>query len=330
MTTRRRLLVLAASGLVVLPFRALSQPKARVRHVGFLATRRRPESIEKDFYGEVPKGLADLGYVEGKNLVIDWRFADGNYDRLAELAAELVRVPVDVIVTDGTPGAQAAMKVTKTVPIVFAAAGDPVASGLVRSLAHPGGNVTGNSQQLKDISVKQMEALRTILPRLSRLAVLWNPANPSSLPNLKSLQAAAPGAKVEILPVEAGTRAEIEKAFQKVAEWHAQALLWIVDSTLIQELGLIADLCAKNRLPSVGGLGEYPEAGGLLSYGIRRASLYRRTATYIDKIFKGAHPGDLPVEQPTSVDVVINRRTAKALGLTIPQELLLLADKVVE
>jgi putative ABC transport system substrate-binding protein len=321
---------MAASGLIVLPLRALAQSKERVWHVGFLATRRRPDSIEKDFYGEVPKGLVDLGYVEGRNLVIDWRFADGNYDRLGDLAAELVRIPVDVIVTDGTPGVQAAMKVTKTVPIVFAAAGDPVASGLVKSLARPGGNVTGNSQLLKDISVKQMEALRTILPKLSRLAVIWNPANASSLPNLKSLQAAAPGAKIELLPLEAGTRAEIEKAFAKIAEWHGQALLWIVDSTLIQELRLIADLCTKNHLPSVGGLGEYPEAGGLLSYGIRRASLYRRTATYIDKIFKGANPGDLPVEQPTSVDVVINRRTAKALGLTVPPELLLLADKVIE
>jgi len=329
-TTRRDLLLGLGASLLVLPLDALAQPKDRVWRVGFLATRRRPEPLEADMYGEVPKGLRDLGYVEGKDLVIEWRFADGKYERLDGLAEELVRLPVDVIVTDGTPGTRAAQKATRTIPIVFAAAGDPVATGLVKSFAHPGGNVTGNSQLLIEASPKQMELMMTMIPRLTRLAVLWNPANANSLPNLKRLEATAPTVGVELLSLQARTPGEIEKAFAAMAESRSQAFIWIVDSFLIQELRLISDLAIRHRLPSVGPLGEYPAAGGLMSYGIKRTGLYRRAATYIDKILKGANPGDLPVEQPTTIELVVNRRTATTLGLKLSPELLLLADRVIE
>jgi putative ABC transport system substrate-binding protein len=261
---------------------------------------------------------------------MEWRFADGNYERLPALAADLVKLNVDVIVTDGTPGALAAQKATRTIPIVFAAAGDLLGNGLVKSLARPGSNTTGLSLLLSDTGAKQMEMLMTMLPRLSRLAVVWNPANPNSLPHLKILQAAGAVSKMEIIPVEARTLQELESAFLFMSEERAGAFIWIVDSFLIQEQRQIAQMAVKRRLASIGGLREYAEAGGLMSYGQNRVDNYRRVATYVDKIFKGANPGDLPVEQPTKLELVINRKTAKALGLTIPPELLLLADRVIE
>lgn len=329
MRTRRQVLVGLGAALAA-PLVAFAQKPGRVWRVGFLAARRRPESLDTDFYGEVPRGLRELGYVEGKNLVIEWRFADGRNERLPGLAAELVRLNVDVIVTDGTPGTLAAQKATRKIPIVFGGAGDPVGNGLVRSLARPGGNTTGLALLAGDTGSKQVEMLSRMVPRLFRVAAFWNPTNPLNLPVLKNVQAAADTTKVKLLPVEVRSEQEIENAFSLLARERAEALILLLDPFFIQQRRQIAELATMHRLPSIAGFREYVEAGGLMSYGQSRTAYYHRVATYIDKIFKGANPGDLPVEQSMTLELILNRRTAKALGLTIPPDLLVLADKVIE
>ena len=294
MRPRRLGYVAMGIALALLGEAAGQQPK--LRRVGFLAMRSRPESLEADFYGEVPRGLRELGYVEGKDLVVEWRFAGGDYARLPALVSELAALPVDVIVTDGTPGTKAALKSTASIPIVFAAAADPVGDGLVQSLAHPGGRATGCALLLNDTSVKEMELLRSIVPGLSRVGVLWNPGNPSSSRQVEMIKAAAPKLGIAVLAEDARTPEEIDTAFRSMTA----------------------------------GFREYTDAGGLMSYGINRRENYHRASTYVDKILKGASPGDLPVEQPTKVELVINRNAAKALALTIPPELLVQADKVID
>jgi putative tryptophan/tyrosine transport system substrate-binding protein len=330
MSTCRRFLLLVAA-LLIVPLVSLAQEPGKVWRVGFLgASHCRPASLDSELLGELPRGLRDLGYVEGKNLVIEWRCADADYERLPELAAELVRLKVDVIVTDATPATIAAQKATRTLPIVFASVGDPVNSGLVKTLARPGGNTTGLSVLSHDTAVKQMEMLVGIIPGLSRVAVLWNPANPSSLQLLKSVQAAGALRKILILSFEAKTSKQIEDVFSVVGSERPGALVVAQDAFLFQQRRQIAELTARFRLPSMGGHLGFAEAGGLMSYGPNRAYNYRRVATYVDKIFKGANPGNLPVEQPTQFELVINRKTAKALGLAIPAELLMLANRVIE
>ena len=274
--------------------------------------------------------MRELGYVEGKNLLIEWRYAEGKYERLTELAAELVRLKVDVIVAPGPPSIGAVHKVTTTVPIVMVNAQDPVGSGLIKSLARPGGNITGLSSLIVDISPKHLEMLMNMVPKLTRVAVLVNPDNSSHLLTLKNIQAAAQTANVKVLPVEATTALEIEKAFSAMAREKAGAVIVGRDALFLQQARQIADLAAKNRLPTVSGIREHIEAGSLMVYGPNSTDSFRRAATYVDKIFKGAKPGDLPVEQPTKFEMVINRKTAIALGLTIPQSLLISADKVIE
>jgi putative ABC transport system substrate-binding protein len=326
----RRDTVLALLALGAAPPVCHAQQQGKIWRVGYLTQRRRPDSIDADFTGAFPRGMRELGYVEGKNLVIEWRFADGEAERLPDLAAELVRLKVDVIVSGSSAAIGALQKATTTIPIVMATSADPIGSGFVKSLARPGGNITGFSHISSDIGTKQLDLLLGIAPKLSRVAVLANPTNPSLGTFLKDIQSAAQGSGVKVLPVEARTAQEIENAFLVITQAKAEAVIVATDPLFVQNYRKIAELAAKNRFPSSSFIREYVEAGGLMSYGPNLSEQFRRAATYVDKIFKGAKPGDLPVEQITTFELFINGRTAKALGLTIPQSLLLRADRVIE
>jgi putative ABC transport system substrate-binding protein len=281
-------------------------------------------------YGPFTRGMRELGYVEGKNLAIEWRSAEGNNERLPGLAAELVNLKVDVIVAGGSPGARAAQKATATIPIVMVSVGDPVGFGFVKSLARPEGNITGMSSMGRDVHAKQMEMLLSMVPKLSGVALLLNPSNPGNIGGLPTVEAAARTRGIKILRADAQTPQEIDNAFSWMRQQNARALLLMPDAFFQQQKNQIVQLAAKHRLPTMGTLGEYTEAGGLMSYGVILADQYLRVATYVGKILKGSKPGDLPVEQPTKFELIINRKTAKSLGLTIPQSLLISADKVIE
>ena len=330
MMKRRELLVALGASVLTAPLFSVAQPQDKVWRVGFLSQRARPDSLDSDVIGAFHQGMRELGYIEGKNLVIEWRFAERRIDLLPVLAAELVRLQVDVIVINGLAAGIAARKATATIPIVFPNTGDPVAAGFVKSLARPGGNMTGLSNISGDIVPKHLEMLLSMVPRLTRVAVLLNPSNKSNIQNLERVQSAATRTSVKILPVEARTAPEIDKAFSAMARDKAGAVIVLNDTFFVEQRRQIAELAAKNRLASISGVREYAEAGGLMSYGSNVADNFRRMATYVDKIFKGAKPGDLSVEQPTLFEHVINGKTAKALGLKIPQSLLISADKVIE
>ena len=329
MNRRRKLIAALGAGAVTLPLQSFSQ-SSKVRRVGFLSQRGRPDSLEYGVFGAFRRGMRDLGYVEGKNLEIEWRFADGTSAQLSELAAELVRLRVDLIVSLGTAATSAAQKATTSIPIVIATAPDPVGSGLVSSLARPGGNITGLSNLATDIGPKHLEMLLSLVPKLSRVAILVNPTNLSHAATLKNIQAAAQKTAVKILPEEARSVPEIEKAFNAMIRQKAGAVIVARDGLFTQQERQIAELAAKNRLPAVSGNREFVEAGGLMSFGQNDTENYRRVATFVDKIFKGAKPGELPVEQPTTFEFIINRKTAKALGLAIPQSMLISAAQVIE
>lgn len=330
MINRRKIIVAVGVCAVVSPLHSFAQQQGKVWRVGVLSTRNRPASLDADAFGAFQREMRELGYVEGKNLVTEFRWANEKYDRLPALAAELVQLKVDVIVAAGDQDISAAQKATSTIPIVMATVPDPIASGFVKSLAHPGGNITGLSSVGIDISPKLLEMLQRMVPKLSRVAVLVNPANLSHGTVLKSIQAAAQGTGAKILPVEVRSAREIENAFSEMAQKKVEAVLVARDVIFVGQGRQIAELATKHRLPSISGYRNYVEAGGLMSYGPNSAGSFRRAATYVDKIFKGAKPADLPVEQPTTIELIINRKTAKALGLTIPQSLLISADKVIE
>jgi putative ABC transport system substrate-binding protein len=311
--------------------RARAQEQGKIRRIGFLAPLSRSTPSHPDiYYDAFMQGMRELGYVEGRNLVIEWRFADGRFERLSGLAAELVRMNVDVIVTHSTPAIQALRRATSTVPIVFAVVFDPVGSGFAASLARPGGNITGLSVIDVDPSPKRLELLKTMLPALSRVAVLVNPGSSVHPAIVKSVQAAGQHAGMKVLPVDARTPEEIERGFATMSQERAEGVIIADDAFFRGRRQQIADLAAKNRMPAITPWREYVSAGGLMSYGQNIADSFRRAATYVDKILKGAKPGELPIEQPTRIHLAINRKTAKALGLTIPQELLLRADEVIE
>ena len=329
MNNRRKLLLALGASALASPLTPHAQPQTKVWRVGFLAVRR-PVSLDSDVFGALPQGMRELGYVEGKNLVIEWRFADGKIERLPGLATELVQLNVDVIVTAGTPATSAAQKATATIPIVMGTASDPVGSGFIKSLARPGGNITGLTYIPGEVSPKQLEMLLTMVPRLSRVAVLVDSRDSSHAEILKSVQAAAQMTRAKILPVEARTPQEIERAFSAMVREKAGAVLVVSGGLFNQQARQIAELAVKKQLPSISTRGEYAEVGGLMSYGTNFREGFRRAATYVDKILKGAKPGDLPVEQPTKFELIINGKTAKALGLKIPQSLLISADRVIE
>ena len=277
------------------------------------------------------QGLRELGYTEGQNIVIEYRFTHGVLDRVPKIAAELIRLKVDVLVVGGTVSAQSVKAVTSTVPIVFTTAGDPVGSGLVASLAHPGGNVTGTSSILNpELSGKQLELLKAAVPHVSRVAVLYNPVNPIAGHLLNGAREAARSLAMELQVFEARQRNELASAFAALMAWRPGGLLVVSDPVFGNELAQLANLAVKNRLPALYARREFTEAGGLLAYGPSYSDNYRRAATYVDKILKGAKPGDLPVEEPTKLEFVINLKTARALGLTIPPSLLGRADEVIQ
>ena len=330
MNNRRKLLVALGASALAAPFASFAQQQGKVWRVGFQISRSRPVSLDSDIYGAFVRAMRDLGYVEGKNLVIEWRFGEGRSELFPVLAAELVRLKVDVIVCAGTESTRAAQKATSTIPIVMAIAPDPVGSGFIKSLAHPGGNITGLTTISSELGPKHLEMLLAMVPKLSRVAVLMNPTNASSAAALKRVQTAAQTRSVRIMPMEARSPQEIETAFPIMIKEKAGAVMMLQDGVLNNQVRQIAELAAKNRLPSIYHTGAFAEADGLMSYGSIQADLFRRAATYVDKIFKGAKPADLPVEQPTKFELFINGKTAKALGLKIPQSLLLMADKVIE
>jgi putative ABC transport system substrate-binding protein len=326
---RRKLLVALGAGALAAPFASFGQQQGKVWRVGFLAPRR-PDSPATDVYAGFQRGMRELGYIEGKNLVIEWRYADGALDRLPKLAAELVQLKVDVIVTSGTPAAIAVQKATAAIPVIMGMAPDPVGDGLVKSLARPGGNITGLSTVTADASPKRLELLLDMVPRLSRVAVMMNPGNSTHRRILQSIQAAAQKAGVKVLPVEVRTAQEIDSAFSVMAREKVGAVILTTGGLLNQLEVRVAELMAKSRLPSIADRSEYAEAGGLMGYGDNRSETFRRAATYVDKILKGAKPSDLPVEQPTKFELFINGKTAKALGIKIPNSILVQATKVIE
>lgn len=324
----RRLLLCAVLCSIALaaPFASLTQEQPKVWRIGFLAS----DSSSTRVYDGFQKGMRELGYFEGKNCVIQLRFADGKYERLPSLAAELARLNVDVIVAGTTLGVQAAHQATTTIPIVMVAVPDPVGEGFAKTLSRPGGNITGLSSIVTELSVKHLELLRTAVPKLSRVAVLINPLNPSDSLILEQIHGAAYARGVKVLPVEASSASQIEAGFGAMNRERAEALIVAADSYFDVQRDQITTLALKSRLPTIFSSREFTEAGGLMSFGQDLTEHYRHAASFVDKILKGAKPGNLPIEQPTVLELVINRRIAKALGLTIPQELLLRADKVIE
>jgi ABC-type uncharacterized transport system substrate-binding protein len=302
-----------------------------VYRIGYLATDLAATSSTTETFR---RGLRDPGYVEGRNVVIEYRDAEGKSERLPALAAELATLKADVIVTaGGTLAALAAKRATKTVPIVFIAVSDPVASAVVTSLAHPGGNVTGLSNFNAELVGKRLEHIVQAVPGLSRVVALWQPGGLGERTEREMLKQADDAARslgVRLQFVEAREAADLERAFSEISRARPHALTLFPSTMFFNERSHITDLAAKNRVPAMYQLREFVEAGGLTSYGTNLADLFQRAATYVDKIFKGAKPADLPVEQPTKFELVINLKTAKALGLTIPPTLLLRADQVIE
>jgi len=328
---RRRDFILAAGACVAAPFRAIAQPRGKVRRIGFLAARSRSTSEKPDAgYDAFVDRLRELGYVEGRNLAIEWRFVDGRYERFPAFAAELVQANLEVIACNTTPAAQSLQRVTRTIPIVAMGVGDPVAAGLAANLAHPGGNITGVSIVAPELAPKHVDLLKTVLPSLSRIAFLMNSGIPLHPAILKRTQAAARQIGVEILPVDARTGEEIERGFATMAKERAGAVIVAPDSLFILQRRQIVELSARNSLASIFHFREDVQAGGLISYGENLAEAYRRAAGFVDRILKGAKPADLPFEQPTTFRLAINRRTARALGITIPDGLALRADEIID
>ena len=332
---QRRQFLIAAGALLATPLAADGQQAAKVARIGYLSLNLAASPHLRDAFLQ---GLRDLGYVEGRNVVIEYRDeyrdAEGKRERLLALAAELVALKVDVILAEGgTLGPRVAMQATTTIPIVFAGAGDPVGSGLVTSLARPGGNVTGLSSLGPELVGKRLELLKQAVPGVDRVAVLFLPGalgERTEKDMLKAADVAARALGVQPQFIEARGPDELARAFSDMTSARAGALTVLPANMFLREHRRLVDLAAKNRLPAVYASREFVDAGGLMSYGANQPDLFRRAATYVDKILKGAKPGDLPVEQPTKFELVINLRTAKALGLTIPQSVLARADEVIQ
>jgi putative ABC transport system substrate-binding protein len=305
------------------------QPAGRVYRVGYLTVASRQQQLH--LIKAFEEGLRSLGYRVGENVVIEYRFADGEMERLPALAADLIRLGVDVIVTGANPNTVAAMKATKTIPIVMTNSIDPVGAGLVASLARPNGNVTGFAQDAGgELNGKRLELLKETLPNLSRVGILWNPGVASNRSRLTSMRDATQGMGLMLVPVEARGQDAFEQAFTTMMNERMQAFVILGDAVLFNYRGQIAEMAMRNRLPAASSFKEFAEAGLLLTYGANVQDLFRRSAVFVDKIFKGAKPADLPVEQPTKFELVVNLKTAKALGIDIPPTLLARADEVIE
>lgn len=309
---------------------AAAQPAGKVPRIGYLSPSSHSDPSIQRRLEAFRQGLRDLGYVEGQNIAIESRWTEGKDDRLPVLAADLVRSKVDVIVASGGAATRAVQLTTRTIPIVMSTVNDPVGSGLVASLARPGGNVTGLTIMSPDLAGKQLQLLKEVLPKVSRVALLRNPDNPAGTAMLREAEAAAQALGVRLQMLEAHNPPEIDSAFAAMTRERAGALLILPDALFLTQRSQIAELAAKSRLPSIRQSSAFPEAGGLMSYGANYLDLERRAATFVDKILKGAKPADLPVAQPTEFELVINMRTAKAIGLTIPPALLQRADQIID
>jgi putative ABC transport system substrate-binding protein len=317
--------------LLVAPLTAVAaQPREKVPRVGYLSPGSSADPARLRRFEAFRHGLRELGYVEGQTIALEPRWAEGQYERYPVLAADLVRVQVDVIVAVGGAAAQAAQHVTRTIPIVMSVVIDPVGSGLVPSLARPGGNMTGRSLMAPDLVGKQLEVLKEVVPTVAQVALLWNPDNPGSATQLREAESAAQAVAVRLHALEARSPQEIDRAFAALTREQAGALVILNDAIFLNQRHQIAELAAQSRLPSVSGNREYAEAGGLIVYSADFLDLERRAATFVDKILKGATPGDLPVEQPTKFQLVLNLKTAQALGITFPPMLLFQADEVIK
>jgi putative ABC transport system substrate-binding protein len=323
---------LAGTGAVLLaaPLAAEAQQAANTPRIGFLSPSSLSDPRTSRYFQALRQGLREQGYVEGQNIGIEPRWAEGKYDRLPSLAAELVRLKIAVIVTYGGVATQAAQQATTTIPIVMAVVQEPVSTGLVASLARPGGNITGMSSMSPELVGKELEILKEVLPKVSRVALLGNPAQIGHAPQVRQAQDTARALGVGLQLLEAGDSSEIDKAFAAITKERAGAVIVLPDSLLLDHRIRIADLAARRRLPLMAALADHAEAGGLMAYGPSVADMFRHAAIYVDKILKGAKPADLPIEQPTKFELVINLKTAKALGLTIPRSLLGRADEVIQ
>jgi putative ABC transport system substrate-binding protein len=318
-----------ALSLLGMPIVEAAQPSTKLYRIGWLGHGSAPSGPDLNV-GEFQRALRDFGYVEGRNLVIEYRFANGNVERLPELAAELVRLPVDVIVTSGEPAALAAKRATKSIPIVATEFGlDPIKAGLVSSLGRPDANVTGMATLSEDLWQKRLGLLREIAPKTSRLTVLWNPGNPGNASCVDEIKAAAPAIGMQLRFLEVSDVKSLEQAFAGVTRDPPGALVTCWDSVTLANAKPIADLALKLHLPSLAPLREYVQAGGLLSFGTSLSAHRRRAAYYVDKILKGMKPADLPVERPTLFELIVNLTTAKTLGLTVPPGFLILADDLI-
>jgi len=326
---KKKLTLLALCAiLLALCFPARGQQPKKVPRIGYLGSA--SLSANQDAIKGVPQGLRELGYIEGKNINIEWRHAEGKLDRLPALVAELVRLKVEVIITGGPQATRAAKEATSTIPIVMANVGDPVGEGFVASLARPGGNITGLSALAPELSGKRLEILREVVPKFYRVAVLGTATGPSNAQALREIELAARafGVKVQYLDVQ--NLKDIDTAFRAASKERADAVITLGGGILVSQRAQIVELAAKNRLPAIYHQGRFAEDGGLMYYGVNLLDLNRRAATYVDKILKGAKPADLPVEQPMKFEFVINLKATKQIGLTIPPNVLARADKVIK
>jgi putative ABC transport system substrate-binding protein len=325
---RRRILVALGASALVAPFASFAQQRSKVWRIGILYPGSQSDS--NDLRSEFLKALRELGRVEGTDFVVEWRYADGKNEPLPALAAELVKLNVDVIVTTGTPAVRAAQQATTAIPIVATSFVDPVGSGFAASLAHPGGNITGFANLAEETVFKRLELLTSVAPKASRIAWLVNPDNTAAVRTGAKLEAPAKKMGKAIVRVEARAAGELVDAFSRMARERIGALFVADDQTLNAMGAQIAGLALRQRLPSIFGPRKIAEAGGLLSYGADYGVRFRRAAVYVDKILKGAKAGDLPIEQPREFDLVVNLITAKALGIKIPQSVLASANKVIQ
>ncbi len=324
---RRREFITLVGGAAAWPLAARAQQPAKVPTIGFLGAG--TPLVWGQWVAAFVQRLRELGWIEGRNVAIEYRWAEGRDERFAEIAAEFVRLKVDVIVTSGTPTVVAAKQATSVIPIVFATAGDPVGTGLVASLARPGGNVTGLSVQITDLAGKRLELLREVVPGLRRLAIMGNVGNPATVLEMAEARAAAQTLGLEVATFEIRRAEDIAPAFEAL-KGRAEALYIPSDPLTNSNRVRINTLALGAQMPTLYSVGENVKAGGLMSYGPNRPDLYRRAADYVDKILRGAKPGELPVEQPIKFDLIINLTTAKTLGLTIPESFLLRAHEVIE
>jgi ABC-type uncharacterized transport system substrate-binding protein len=327
---RRQVLIALGLGALAVPLGSLAQHQGKVWRIGFFYFGSRQSATESGRYSAFLQGMQELGYVEGKHYVVEARFAEGKDELVPGLAAEFVRSKIDVIVATGTAVYAALKRSASTIPVVITVTADPIGDGFAESLARPGGNFTGLSAGNVELVPKQIELLRMTVPKLARVAMLWNPANPGHPSRISAMRAIAQKAGIRALPVEGRSYEQIERGFSEMTRERAQAVVVLNDTFFVQQYVQIAALASKHRLPSIYGAVEYAESGGLMGYGQNVVDNFRSAATFVDKILKGAKPGELPFEQPMRLQLVINRRTAKVIGLAIPRELLLRADRVIE